>query len=235
MSTMKVLWELQLHYNLLWEIENSIKEPSSLENIKRLGMLLKDMDVKMEDIQKRIEFKEKSLKKNNTLLKDLEYQLKEVEKKLYEADIVNINHLTLLDRERETLNKNIENVETELLKNMESIEEMKKEYDNLNKSFRKYRKEYTRLVKEHKNLISQYERKADNERTEIKRIKSTIDENVLKKFEDLIKTKRIAVAEVIDNRCSGCNMLLPSIILDKIRKDDDIVLCDNCHRMLYLP
>lgn len=235
MSTMKVLWELQLHYNLLWEIENSIKEPSSLENIKRLGMLLKDMDVKMEDIQKRIEFKEKSLKKNNTLLKDLEYQLKEVEKKLYEADIVNINHLTLLDRERETLNKNIENVETELLKNMESIEEMKKEYDNLNKSFRKYRKEYTRLVKEHKNLINQYERKADYERAEIKRIKSTIDENVLKKFEDLIKTKRIAVAEVIDNRCSGCNMLLPSIILDKMRKDDDIVLCDNCHRMLYLP
>lgn len=235
MSTMKVLWELQLHYNLLWEIENSIKEPSSLENIKRLGMLLKDIDMKMEDLQKRIEFEEKSLKKNNTLLKDLEYQLKEVEKKLYEADIVNINHLTLLDRERETINKNIENVETELLKNMESIEEMKKEYDNLNKSFRKYRKEYTRLVKEHKNLISQYERKADNERTEIKRIKSTIDENVLKKFEDLIKTKRIAVAEVIDNRCSGCNMLLPSIILDKIRKDDDIVLCDNCHRMLYLP
>lgn len=235
MSTMKVLWELQLHYNLLWEIENSIKEPSSLENIKRLGMLLKDMDVKMEDIQKRIEFKEKSLKKNNTLLKDLEYQLKEVEKKLYEADIVNINHLTLLDRERETLNKNIENVETELLKNMESIEEMKKEYDNLNKSFRKYRKEYTRLVKEHKNLINQYERKADYERTEIKRIKSTIDGNILKKFEDLIKTKRIAVAEVIDNRCSGCNMLLPSIILDKMRKDDDIVLCDNCHRMLYLP
>lgn len=235
MSTMKVLWELQLHYNLLWEIENSIKEPSSLENIKRLGMLLKDMDVKMEDIQKRIEFKEKSLKKNNTLLKDLEYQLKEVEKKLYEADIVNINHLTLLDRERETLNKNIENVETELLKNMESIEEMKKEYDNLNKSFRKYRKEYTRLVKEHKNLINQYERKADYERAEIKRIKSTIDGNILKKFEDLIKTKRIAVAEVIDNRCSGCNMLLPSIILDKIRKDDDIVLCDNCHRMLYLP
>lgn len=235
MSTMKVLWELQLHYNLLWEIENSIKEPSSLENIKRLGMLLKDIDMKMEDLQKRIEFEEKSLKKNNTLLKDLEYQLKEVEKKLYEADIVNINHLTLLDRERETLNKNIENVETELLKNMESIEEMKKEYDNLNKSFRKYRKEYTRLVKEHKNLISQYERKADNERTEIKRIKSTIDENVLKKFEDLIKTKRIAVAEVIDNRCSGCNMLLPSIILDKMRKDDDIVLCDNCHRMLYLP
>jgi len=232
---MKVLWELQLHYNLLWEIENSIKEPSSLENIKRLGMLLKDIDMKMEDLQKRIEFEEKSLKKNNTLLKDLEYQLKKVEKKLYEADIVNINHLTLLDRERETINKNIENVETELLKNMESIEEMKKEYDNLNKSFRKYRKEYTRLVKEHKNLISQYERKADNERTEIKRIKSTIDENVLKKFEDLIKTKRIAVAEVIDNRCSGCNMLLPSIILDKMRKDDDIVLCDNCHRMLYLP
>lgn len=235
MSTMKVLWELQLHYNLLWEIENSIKEPSSLENIKRLGMLLKDMDVKMEDIQKRIEFEEKSLKKNNTLLKDLEYQLKKVEKKLYEADIVNINHLTLLDRERETINKNIENVETELLKNMESIEEMKKEYDNLNKSFRKYRKEYTRLVKEHKNLINQYERKADYERAEIKRIKSTIDGNILKKFEDLIKTKRIAVAEVIDNRCSGCNMLLPSIILDKMRKDDDIVLCDNCHRMLYLP
>ena len=235
MSTMKVLWELQLHYNLLWEIENSIKEPSSLENIKRLGMLLKDIDMKMEDLQKRIEFEEKSLKKNNTLLKDLEYQLKKVEKKLYEADIVNINHLTLLDRERETLNKNIENVETELLKNMESIEEMKKEYDNLNKSFRKYRKEYTRLVKEHKNLINQYERKADYERAEIKRIKSTIDGNILKKFEDLIKTKRIAVAEVIDNRCSGCNMLLPSIILDKMRKDDDIVLCDNCHRMLYLP
>lgn len=231
----KELWELQKHYKLLWEIENSIKDPSNLESIKRLRMLLKDMDMKIEDLQNRIGFYEKSMKKNNILLRDLEYKLKEIEKKLYETDIVNFNHLTLLDREREVLNNNIENVETELLKNMEYIEELKKEHENLSRSFRKYKKDYTRLIKEHRNLMSQYEKKAEDERTEIERISSTIDGNILKNFENLLKTKRIAVVEVIENRCSGCNMLLPSIILDKLGKDDEIVFCDNCHRMLYLP
>lgn len=235
MSTLDKLWLLQQHYNVLSEIEKNLKEPSTLEKIKALGILLRNTEKRLEDLQYIIETNEKTLKKNNIFLKDLEYQLKEIEKNLYEENITDIKQLTLLDKERENITNDIENLEIELLKNMEIIEELRKEQDDLSKTFKEHRKEYTKLVKEHRVLMNQYEIKAQLEKKEIERLMSTIDGGVLKRFHNLIKTKRIAVVEVIDNRCTGCNMVLPSVILNRLKKNTEVILCENCHRILYLP
>lgn len=235
MSTLDKLWLLQQHYNVLSDIEKNLKEPSTLEKIKALGILLRNTEKRLEDLQYIIETNEKTLKKNNIFLKDLEYQLKEIEKNLYEENITDIKQLTLLYKERENITNDIENLEIDLLKNMEIIEELRKEQDDLSKTFKEHRKEYTKLVKEHRLLMNQYEIKAQLEKEEIERLMSTIDGEVLKRFHNLIKTKRIAVVEVIDNRCTGCNMVLPSVILDRLKKNAEVILCENCHRILYLP
>lgn len=235
MATINDLWVLQKHYDALSEIEKNLKKPSTLAEIKKLGIVLRDIEVKLEKIEREIDANEKKLKKNNILFTELEYQLKEIEKNLYEENISDIKQLTHLDKERENIKNDIEELETELLGNMELIEELKKEYDYLNNNFIEYKKEYTRLVKEHRTLMDEYEKKIHMERIEIEKLMSNIDGELINRFEKLIKTKKVAVVEVIDNRCSGCNMVLPSIILGRLRKNDEILLCENCHRILYLP
>lgn len=235
MSNIENLWLLQQHYNKLAEIEKNLKEPSTLDKIKKLGVVLKNTEERLDNLHSRIKNKEKTLRKNELTLKELEYKLKEIEKKLYEENIADINQLSLLDKERERLKSDIENLEIELLETMELIEHLKKEYEDLQNNFKEYKIEYTKLVKEHKTFMYEHEKKARIEKKEIEKISSNIDADLLRKFNSLIETKKIAVVEVIDNMCSGCHMILPSIILDKLKRNDDIILCENCHRILYLP
>lgn len=235
MAIIEELWILQQHYDLLHRIERNLKEPASLEKIMRLGSLLKDTEERLEELQNRIETSEKNLRKNNMLLRELEDQLKDIEKNLYEENIRDIKQLTLLDKERESISKDIEYLEIDLLKSMELIDRLRKEYDDLSQTFNGHRKEYTRLVKEHRSLMKKYEDKAKAERKEIERLMSNIDGELLKRFDDLLRTKKTAVAEVVGDRCSGCNMVLPAITLDRLKKSEEVLQCENCHRILYLP
>ena len=41
-------------------------------------------------------------------------------------------------------------------------------------------------------------------------------------------------AEVQGSKCSGCNMELPAVSMRKL-KEQELVECDNCGRLLYLP
>lgn len=44
---------------------------------------------------------------------------------------------------------------------------------------------------------------------------------------------RVPVALVNGNKCGGCNMELPAVVARRL-KEQDIVECDNCGRILYL-
>lgn len=235
MSTIEKLWILQLHYNKIKELESYIREPISLNKINQLSEIIKNMEANLKKIEDDIKVKEKSWKRNNLLLNDLEYNRNEIEKSLYSGDISDIKQLTALDKEREAVNNNIEKLENDILTDMETIEELKKEHSTMKEKFEHSKVEYSRLVKEHKSLLNQCNENLKKEREEIKNIIADIDKEVFDKFKSLIETKGTAVAEVVDNRCSGCNMVLPIITLDKLKNRDNIVFCENCHRILYLP
>lgn len=235
MYNVEKLWLLQQHYSQLEEIEKILKAPSTLEKIKKLNLILRNTEKKLDDLRSKINSNQKILRRKDLALKDLEYRLKEIEKKLYEENITDIDQLSILDKERKKIKRDIENMEINLLETIELIENLKKEYENLQEEFKEYRIGYTKLVKEHKSLMNQYEKKAQGEKREIEKISSNIDDELLEKFNNLIKTRKMAVVEVLENRCSGCNMVLPSIILDKLKRNNQIVICENCQRILYLP
>ena len=47
--------------------------------------------------------------------------------------------------------------------------------------------------------------------------------------------RAIAVAEVVNSACSACYMQLrPQVVLN-VKKGDEIIVCENCSRILYMP
>ena len=43
----------------------------------------------------------------------------------------------------------------------------------------------------------------------------------------------IGVAEALDGRCTACNMTLRPQFLQELKRDDQVMACESCNRILY--
>jgi len=56
----------------------------------------------------------------------------------------------------------------------------------------------------------------------------------VQKYERARKSRRgIGVVEVVEGRCTGCNMALRLQYLQDLKKGDQILTCESCQRLLY--
>jgi predicted nucleic acid-binding Zn-ribbon protein len=62
----------------------------------------------------------------------------------------------------------------------------------------------------------------------------TIERAVLAKYEQLLKQRRmIAVVPIEGERCTACHVRLRPAVAQQVRRNDGIVTCDSCQRILY--
>jgi predicted nucleic acid-binding Zn-ribbon protein len=62
----------------------------------------------------------------------------------------------------------------------------------------------------------------------------TVEKAVLAKYEQLLKQRRmVAVVPIEGERCTACHVRLRPAIAQQVRRNDGIVTCDSCQRILY--
>lgn len=63
-----------------------------------------------------------------------------------------------------------------------------------------------------------------------------VSPSVLARYEKIAqKLPGRAVVAVEDRACQGCHMALTPQVYNDVHKDDTLILCENCSRILYLP
>jgi predicted nucleic acid-binding Zn-ribbon protein len=69
---------------------------------------------------------------------------------------------------------------------------------------------------------------------ERKTILSQMDAKIAYEYERIRKGRAgVAIAEVVEGRCSKCNMLLRPQFLQELKRGDAVMVCESCRRMLY--
>ena len=62
-----------------------------------------------------------------------------------------------------------------------------------------------------------------------------IDKNYLSRYDRILKNKHgLAIAEIKNNTCSGCHMVLNPQMINTVVINEQLVECDMCSRILYL-
>lgn len=62
-----------------------------------------------------------------------------------------------------------------------------------------------------------------------------VDNAILVKYERIIKSKDgLAVVPAANETCQGCFRMLPPQVINEIKMKHDLILCDNCARILYI-
>jgi predicted nucleic acid-binding Zn-ribbon protein len=62
-----------------------------------------------------------------------------------------------------------------------------------------------------------------------------VDKTVLFKYEKIVNNKDgLAVVPVVNDSCQGCFQVLPPQVINLVNIKSDIILCENCSRILYI-
>lgn len=78
------------------------------------------------------------------------------------------------------------------------------------------------------------ERAARELQTERAAIAAQTAKAAMDRYERVRKARKgIGVAEVIDGRCSACNLALRLQLFQELKRGDEIMACENCQRILY--
>jgi predicted nucleic acid-binding Zn-ribbon protein len=213
-----------------FEAESELDEiPRELNELKRqfvkIERSIKEMEIAGENNQKKI--KEVQKQKGELQLNKEKYdgQIPLIKtQKEYEALA---SEIAQIDEKLQIIEEEELNAEQEIESLNKSIEEMKNLYDNLKKEINEKQKEVTQaLTKKQKEL--------DKYLKEKEKISSGLDEEVIYKFEKIVKKKDgIGIVSIRNSVCMGCNMNLPPQFVNDVRREEEIIFCPNCSRILY--
>jgi len=73
------------------------------------------------------------------------------------------------------------------------------------------------------------------EEKEIAKLRAGVPEPITGHYSRLIARGKKGVAVIRNQVCTGCQMRLPIGTITTLMRQEDIQLCDNCGRYLYLP
>ncbi len=225
-------------------IQNLIKAQEIQKNINQLEKEIQLMPLKREEIANKID---KTKKNINVSLQEIAEIEKEIEnltisiqekKKEIESLDEDENTNTSSRNEKEEKRKDFVLQIDNYKKKIEDLEEQKHKKAKAIKSDEASLEGLKKDLIEEDEYISKNKEKKVIELENLKREKnetlSNVNDEIIEKFDRIFQNKGdLAIVPVYKNYCSGCNMILPFSLINRVRAQKEIIFCPYCSRMLY--
>ncbi len=213
-----------------FELENEIHEiPRTLTTKKELLTRLK-----------------KTYIEKNNLLEELKHLTKTFRQDLVEVEKTREKYEKQMDliktqREYEALDKEIKNatereqkLRNGILQKDKDIEELIYTIEKEENMIKQQEIELKEEEKRHNEESKEKQTLLDQLKKEEKVIIPGLNEEILFKFERIIKSKSgLGIVPVKEQTCTGCYMILPSQFVNEVHGGEDILFCPYCSRILF--
>lgn len=230
MSQARALYHVQ-------EIELAVIERR--KRIKEIDTQLNDNEV-VQQAQAELDDAQSKLDTILKKVKDLEQQIetvatkqKSTESRLYSGNVKNPKELQDMQAEIESLTRRRSDLDDQLLEAMVERDEASGYVDLNNEELEQitttWEAEHTDLVAEKDKLTSE----SDKMMTERQQVLKRVQPDALKEYNSLRGSKaNRPVAAVAEKSCSVCGIEQNGAIISAVNKDDSLVKCQNCGRIL---
>lgn len=171
--------------------------------------------------------------------RDLEVKLGAAESKLKDrrmriTRIRNDKELGLAKRELEILKEEVDTLETELLTVMELVEAATAKHQELESVLAHLTAERDAEAPQIKERLAHLATEIERERAERTDLIRTVDGELRRRYEMIFSRRGgLAVVEVREGICQGCRMRVPPQLFNEIQRNEQVILCPSCQRMLY--
>ncbi len=227
---LQLLWKLQ---TLELQIEEAQKNRATYPlEVERLQGLLRTQEEQQEAEKRRIEELEKE---RVTMEGELELEnerIKRSQLKLLEIK-TNKEYQALLQEIEGGKERNSQR-EEEVIGMLEEIDRLKADYAGFLERAQKERVEIegeTATIQEH---MAKAERDIAHWQQTREEIVGELDPELMKRYTTLKERRNgIAVVKVKNEGCQGCYVNIPPQLYNEVQKNREIIVCPNCHRILY--
>lgn len=223
----------------LQSVDLSIEELS--EKVERFPAISKALDEKLHSANTRLQKARERSKGTQATRKKLEGEVSSMEAKIakYRDQLMSVK----TNDEYRALLKEIEYLEAAIRKTEDEILNLMLETENIEREV----KSAGALLKEDQQLVETERRQLEEENRrdrdsldayskERKEIEHAVSPDVLSQYERIRRARRgVAVAQAREEACALCNVRIRPQVFQEIRKNDQIITCDSCTRILYDP
>ena len=138
-------------------------------------------------------------------------------------------------REVDAAKKHISQLETQTLEQMEALEQAEKEIGEREPEIAKLRVEQEEKLSAFEEQTRAAAERVEQLKAERERIVAALPRQVSTMYNRISARIRdgVAVAEARNGSCSSCFIALRPQVMAQVRRGDEIVICDNCNRILY--
>jgi predicted nucleic acid-binding Zn-ribbon protein len=211
------------------------------EEIGAFPVRSRELDEKLSAAKLGVQTAADNIKNSQARRKQLESDIAAIEAKIskYKEQLMSVrtNHeYKAMVKEIEFNQNSIGGVEDEILTLMVGSEDL----DEALKSAEGVLKEDEQTVRTERVRIEELNAKdtraMDAYVEERKTLEKEVSEDVLSRYDRIRKARGgVAVAKASDEACELCNVRMRPQVFQEIRKNDAIITCDSCSRILYDP
>lgn len=234
MNNLQLLKELDSHNRNLSESKSKLE---ILEENKKINDLQTELDIienKYNKCRNRLENFKENIAKLEKKLKEQEFLHREKKKTLYEGNIIDIKQLEQLSKEEKEIREIIDSIESDIIKNLQATDSIEAELNKIKREISTV-KDIIKLETEQRKVDMASLRKTIFKETNyIPNLSSKIDASALNLYKKLRSQKSDPIVALKDNICGGCRMKIPSYQKNILEKDDEIMVCESCGRILYI-
>lgn len=233
MGQLELLWNLQKHDHKLDYINSQIDKVGKSKFNETVSADIINLEDSIKKGKDNLIKSDAKVRKGYIKLKELNYQLSEIEKDLYGGNITDLKQLDFMDKESKRLREEINYCELEILSLMEEVERIKKDIEDIEIQHGEMIKEFKKHKLKTKNLEDRLIEEKNQEKEALKKITIKIKKEFLEVYYNIKNNKGSALAKINNNECSGCHMIISMYLMDKVKNEEELHLCEHCGRILY--
>ena len=147
----------------------------------------------------------------------------------------NEHEYTAAIREADAARKHISQLETQILEKMEAFEQAESQLKEREPEIVRMRTELDERIKAFEaqtraqaEEMAAYRRERERLLESLPKATSALYKRISARIRD-----GVAVAEARNGSCTACFMALRPQVMAEVRRGDEIIICDNCNRILY--
>ena len=231
------------------ELEKLIDLQKTDTNIRRLKKSIETADERRASIEQEFEqhaFSIREIQGNRDRLHaeraELDKQIAENKTYLERADR-NLKHAQnqkeyeTAMRETDAIQKQIATFETQIIEKMTGIEEVEKELESRADEISSLDAKRDEALAAFDTEVAADRAELDEELKRRNEVFVTLPAQLASVYNRLAQRSRdgIAVAEVVNGSCSACFMSLRPQMQVEVKRGDQIITCESCTRILYIP
>jgi uncharacterized protein len=220
----------------LQRTENELKRAQ--EELSQIPVLRADSERRLAEERTRVETAKEGLAESQKVRRQEEGALQDLEQKRsrYKGQLMEVKtnkEYTAMLHEIEGVEREIRAREDQILVEMERAETLTAEVKREEQEFKEAQQQHDTEARE----IAAREKSAAGEvarlQAEGDAIAATLPEDVLDLFKRVVKLRGTGLAEAREESCQECHVKFRLQMFVDIRKNEEIVQCPSCNRILY--